>query len=201
MTGLATRTTTALLQGLAGSPDGPEWRALDGRYRPVIISFARQWGLAEHDANDVAQEALAQFALDFAKGRYDRDRGRLSAWLIGIARHRIIDAQRALARRGQLRGQTAMIDLAAPAEITQVWNTSQEAAILDLALSELRQTSRANPATLRAWELTTLHEVPADEAARQTGLSVEDVYLARHRVTKRLRELVENLRAMFDDEA
>lgn len=199
MAGLPTRTTTALLHSLHDA-QSPSWDLFDARFRPILHGFARTWGLSDADAADVAQEALAQFSRDYRDGRYQREKGRLSSWLITIARNRIVDAQRALARRGQLSGQTAMLDLADEAHVTREWNLSRERAVLAEAVKLLRETTKTSEATIRAWELHALQQVPPDEVARQCGISVDEVYVAKNRVTKRLREIVAELTAAYEDE-
>ena len=97
-----TRTTTALLEGLRDSENAILWEAFDRRYRPILVGFARNLGLDEVDAADVAQETLSRFVQEYREGRYDRSRGRLGAWLVGIARYRILDLRRkrAVSREG-----------------------------------------------------------------------------------------------------
>ncbi|MCA9277555.1 MAG: sigma-70 family RNA polymerase sigma factor [Phycisphaeraceae bacterium] len=196
---LATRTTTALLAALHDVRD-PAWEAFDDRYRPILYGFARSWHLPEADAMDVAQESLTQFARDYREGKYQREKGRLSSWLISIARNRIVDTQRSMKRRGLLSNETAMIDVATEDHLTREWTLSRERAILDQAMALLRSNSRTSDATMQAWELVAVKGVPASEAARQTGLSVDEVYVAKNRVTKRLRTIVEDLTAAWDDE-
>ncbi len=81
-----TRTTTALLDDLLDSANEGAWVGFDARYRPVLIGFARQLGLRADDAADIAQEALTKFVRAYQQGQYRRERGRLSSWLITIAR-------------------------------------------------------------------------------------------------------------------
>lgn len=196
---LATRTTTALLSALHDVKD-PAWEAFDDRFRPILVGFARSWQLPEADAIDVAQESLTQFARDYRDGRYNREKGRLSSWLISIARNRIVDTQRSMKRRGQLSGEAAMIEVATEDHLTREWTLSRERAILDQAIALLRSTSRTSDATMLAWELVAMKGVPVIEASSQTGLSVDEVYVAKNRVTKRLRSIVEDITAAWNDD-
>src|SRR5262249_475580 len=86
-----TTTTTLLLESLKDPGNQSVWREFDGRYRSIIIGFARNLGLNEEDAHEVAQQTLTEFVRDFSNGKYKRDRGRLRSWIIGIAQHRIAD--------------------------------------------------------------------------------------------------------------
>ena len=82
-----TLTTTQLLEGLADPANQAVWQVFDARYRPVLLAFARRLDLSAEDAADVAQEALTRFMTALREGRFDRDRGRLRSWMVGIARH------------------------------------------------------------------------------------------------------------------
>ena len=99
-TAVAQLTTTALLEGLFDPANQELWRHFDERYRPVIIAFARRLGVEPTDAADIAQETLVQFLRDYREGKYDRNRGRLHCWIIGIAKHRIADQFRLRAGGG-----------------------------------------------------------------------------------------------------
>ena len=81
------KTTTAMLDALHNPSDVATWEEFDQRYRPVLIGFARNLGLDDADAADVAQDTLARFLEQYRDGKYERDREevRRSA---GVARRR-----------------------------------------------------------------------------------------------------------------
>ena len=56
-----TRTTTAMLDALHDPENALVWETFDKRYRPILIGFARNLGLSEQDAADIAQETLTRF--------------------------------------------------------------------------------------------------------------------------------------------
>jgi DNA-directed RNA polymerase specialized sigma24 family protein len=64
----------------------------------------------------------------------------------------------------------------------------------------LRDESEFDDRTLGAFELSSLRGVPVAETAAQCGMSLDQVYVARSRVTKRLRSLVEELTAAFEED-
>ncbi len=192
------RTTTVLLESLRDEKNAAAWEQFDERYRPILTGFARGLGLAEADAAEVAQEALAEFARCYRAGKYSRDRGRLSSWIIGIAHHAAIDFLKAKGRRSH-RGESAMIDVSDPARMTVIWERERKATILARAMAELRKT-RTDEKTIRAFELVGLRGVPAEAAARECGMTVQDVYTAKNRVTASLRRIVERIEAEYDED-
>ena len=189
-------TTTLLLSRLHDDADEEAWNQFDRRFRKVLIATAGRLGLSGSDAEDAAQETMLQALRDYRAGRYDRTRGRLSSWILGIAHNRITDAKRRGARRRNLPEHTPACDEAA---LSEAFEGELEREIFNQAWETVRDRSQMAPSTLLAFELTALRSVPAIEAARRSELTVEQGYVARTRVAKRLREVVEELdRAVRD---
>lgn len=191
-------TTTLMLNALRDESRPEGWETFASRYWPVLAGWGMKLGLSEADAADAAQWTLMEFLKEFRAGRYERGRGRLSAFVIGIARHRIL-ALRRDARRPADDAQAH--ELPDDATLTSLWDHERRRVILDQAIAELRGSSRLSPATLTAFELVAIRGLSADAAARQTGLSVNEVYVAKSRCTRRLREIVEELTRAFDEDA
>lgn len=132
-------TSSTLLESLKDAGNDAVWRQFDARYRPLVAAVARRMGLGDEDAAEVAQQTLAEFARAYRAGKYERGKGRLSAWIIGIARYRATDILRAQAARREQRGESGIIDRPAkPEHLTQVWEAERRRAILQEALLTLR---------------------------------------------------------------
>lgn len=194
------RTTTALLDALRDPSNEPAWVHIDARYRPVIAGLARRLGLGETDADEIAQQTLAQFVRAYRGGQYDRQKGRLSSWILGIARHEALRVIRDGKREG-LPGATVIDAIPDEPTLREVWIDERDRTILERAIAALREESSLDERTLLAFELTALRSVPAAEASVQCGLTVDQVYVARSRVTKRLRSLVEQMTRAFEEDA
>lgn len=194
------KTTTQLLESLHDLSDQVVWQVFDERYRPILFALARRLGLTEADAADVAQQTLTEFVGDYQSGRYDRQRGRLRSWLLGIARHRSIDLQRSQARRRELRGESGYLHLPAEDRLEEIWTAERDRWIVQQAMAELRAHSATTGTTLRAFEMVALQDLPPEQVARECGMTVDEVYRIKHRITKRLREITGKLRALYDGE-
>lgn len=193
-----THTTTRLLDSLKESIAGDTWIAFDARYRPILMGIGRAAGLTEAEAEDAAQQALAEFARDLRAERYQRGKGRLRSWLMGIARHRIIDVLRA--RKGH-RGDSALSDAPDDATMTSTWETEQRRLILEEALVRLKKETRTADRTIKAFELAAIRGMPAEAVAAECGMTVDDVYVAKNRVTARLRAIVEQITSEYSEDA
>ena len=194
----ATRTTTALLDGLHETDNDAAWTEFDARYRPIIFNFARKVGLSEPDAADVAQETLARFIEDYRKDKYDRNRGRLRSWLIGIAKYRIADVHRGRARRHEVGGQTLMVNLEDEAQLTQIWESERRAVQLKEAMRRLREQTKTSDQTIQAFELLVTQQMSPQAVAESLGISTHDVYQAKSRCAQKLREILTQIESAFD---
>lgn len=194
------RTTTAMLAALHDPDEVAAWEVFDARYRPVLIGFARNLGLGAEESADVAQETIARFVEQYREGRYDRERGRLGAWLVGIARYRILDVRRAQGRRA-LRGESAMVDLDDEASLSSVWEAERRTRIISIAMERLRAAGRTDSRTIEAFELLMVHGLAAAVVAEQLGMPIQSVYVAKSRIAARLQDLVAEVESEFDEEA
>jgi RNA polymerase sigma-70 factor (ECF subfamily) len=200
-----TRTTTEMLAALHDARNEPAWEAFDARYRPIIMGFARNLGLGESDAADVAQETLVRFIQDYREQKYDRTKGRLGAWLVGIARYRILDHRRRKATRMEVAADAlpgaALGDLDDPDRLQAAWDAEHRQAILREAMMELRRSTKTDERTIRAFELVVAHGRQPAQVAEELGITTHDVYLAKSRVAQRLREIVQRLESVYDEGA
>jgi RNA polymerase sigma-70 factor (ECF subfamily) len=182
-----TRTNTTLLQALQGNSDVIAWRAFAERYQPVIERFARRLGVLAHDAADVAQSSMLEFLRSYRAGAYQRDRGRLRGWLLGIARHEIARLRRA--RRMVTCDHDALecTDDSAAAH----WNREWDREVLDAALRRVR--SEVDHSTFEAFERFGVLGQSAEVVAAELGMTPNAIYGAKRRVLERLQAWLREL--------
>lgn len=86
-------------------------------YGAVVYTFCRRTlepDLAAEATQDVFVSAWR------ARATFDRSKGTLVAWLIGIAKRRVIDTARSHGRHASRRSPEATGDLAAPADVDRI---------------------------------------------------------------------------------
>ena len=145
------RTTTALLTGLFDPRNAAAWEAFDRRYRPILIGFARNCGAKDVDAAEVAQETIVRFVEEYRAGKYDRNRGRLGAWLVTIARYRLLDSRRRAGTARIERAESAMVDLDDRGLVDAPWEPWQNDALTpaeEVAIDDVVRRLRRTEATL-----------------------------------------------------
>lgn len=187
-------TTSTMLQRLSNFDDRGAWERLSRRFARPIQAYARQRGLAPDECEDVAQEALMAFAQAFRRGDYDRAKGRLSHWLFGIVWRRIDHVRRKPDRAGNA-GHVRPADSAewmnfeAPRTVSPEWEEVWERTMLEDCLKQIR--IEFEPKTMRSFEMLVLEGKTIEDAERELDTSRNALAIAKHRVSKRLRELIE----------
>ncbi len=193
-------TTTLLLERLRDSRDADAWTTFDHRFRGVILATALKLGLAEADAADAAQETILQVLRDYQAGKYDRSRGRLSSWIIAIAHHRIVDIVRARRNHYDLT-KAGSIPENDPTtfDVASAFDDALERRTFEHAWERIQVETKFAALTLLAFELSALRQVPPAQVAERCKMSVEQVYVSKNRVSRRLQEIVEELSRVYCD--
>jgi len=178
-------TTSTILRDLDDRQESA-WSELIDHFHQPLVTLGIRMGLDPEEAADAAQESLVSFLQAFRTGRYDRDRGRLSSWLLGFAARTIMQHRKK--RRRSAARESPMADIAtapgpSPADsLERLW----EGALLAEAMHAIER--EVEPATWKAFDLVALRGVPPAEAARELDVSLTAIYSAKHRVGRRLRE-------------
>lgn len=188
-------TTSTLLDRLRDFDDRAVWDRFMQRFRRPLLSFARKLSLPAELAEDTVQEILLAFIDGYRRNQYARDRGRLSHWLFGIAYRQIAGARRRLARNEARRevgvgAHSFWRELPDESEARQTWDEEWEASMIAACLRQVR--AEVSPTTYSAFELVVCEERTADEAAARLGLTRGAVYVAKHRILKRLEALMKD---------
>ncbi len=193
-----TRTTTQLLEGLRDPADGPSWARFVSLYQPILHGFARVSGCTEEDAWDLTQETMARFLPAWRAGRYERGKGRLRSWLIGIMKQVAAESARANAhapRASPLR----LSEVEAVTEGT-TWEVQKRTAMLRAALERVRAREQVGERSIRAFEMVALGGMSGANVAEALGMTVEDVWAAKSRTLARVREELAAVEVEYSEE-
>jgi RNA polymerase sigma-70 factor, ECF subfamily len=182
-------TSTSLLQHVRNSGDHDAWQRFVQLYTPVLYSWTRRMGLQAQDAADLVQDVFVVLLKQLPQFSYDRHKS-FRAWLRTILVNKWRDRQR----------HDAVIGIAAGDATLGLTNPPDE---LDLDAEEYRQylVSRAmeimvgsfQPVTWRAcWE-NVVGGRDAEDVARELGITVNAVYVAKSKVLRRLRQELNGL--------
>ncbi len=182
-----TATRSSLLRRVRDPADAQSWNEFDSIYRPLLIHYARCRGAGEDLAEEVAQECMAAVARQI--GHFERQRS-FRAWLRAIVDHKICDQ---LSRRRPTAVAADAIDALrdpspAPGEL---WEKHWNEGVARMLVQRLHSTFAAH--TLQAFEMYVLEERPVAEISKALGMTANQIYVAKSRVARHLREHCDDL--------
>jgi RNA polymerase sigma-70 factor (ECF subfamily) len=183
------QTSSTLLQRIRNT-EPVAWERFVELYGPLVYHWCRQSGLQEADAADVGQDVFRAVFRAIANYRHDRPGDSFRVWLRTITRNKVKDFVRKRARVEAVGGTTAneiLKGLPADPETDEPSDNTDEVAILYRRAIEMIL-SGFQEATRQAFLRVVLNSQDPVDVARDLGLSVNAVYLAKSRVKKRLRE-------------
>jgi RNA polymerase sigma-70 factor (ECF subfamily) len=188
------RTSLSLLDRLRDDETAEvAWSEFLARYSRVLYRWCRRWGLQASDAEDVTQETLLAIARQIKHFRYDPGRS-FRAWMKTIAYRswiRVVEHSSRQVATGGSAAMEALASVVARDDLARSCEVQARQVLLEQALERAR--CRVSPVTWEAFRLTALEGHAGGEVARQLGLTIGDVYNARWRVQKFLRQEAEHL--------
>lgn len=184
------KTPITLLERLRRPGQDDAWRRFAGLYTPLIYYWAREAGLQQSDAADLAQDVFSHLLEKMPGFVYDPAR-RFRSWLQAVTLNRLRDRARRRGDRAIAFGERGLETVAVPDGAEALADEDYRAFLVKRALRVMRA-DFAEP----TWQACWRHAVegrPAAEVARELGLTVGAVYAARFRVLGRLREELRGL--------
>ena len=197
-------TSLSLLERLRHSPENEGWNRLADLYTPLIRAWLRRYDVQDSDANDLVQEVLLAVSKDLGKFEHRGQPGAFRGWLKAILINRLRKFWRARDRRPQARGDSdidaRLAQLDDPAsEMSRIWDREHDQFVLRqmMALAE----PHFEPTTWKAFCRVALDGARPDDVAKEMGISLNAVCLAKSRVIRRLRQeaagLIESSSSIF----
>ena len=190
---LATR--ASLLGRLKNWEDSHSWEEFAQMYSRLIRAVAIKAGLTEAEAKDVEQETLLSVAKKIHEFESNPERGTFKGWLLNLTRWRIMDQLRRrppAAASGSFcsentRTATPTVErVPAPDNIEAEWEIEWKRNIMETALARIGRKVKAKH--LQIFDLYSRRRWRAAKVARELGVTMVQVYLVNHRLTKLLRK-------------
>ena len=193
-------TRQSLLERLKRWDDQESWRDFFNTYWGLLYRTATRAGLGDSEAQDVVQDTIIMVAKKMESFRYDPAVDSFKGWLLYLTRKRIAMEYRKRERRGlQFRPE---LDEAA-AELDQipdpsglnlesVWEEEWARARWTQAISKVKE--KVALKQFQMFDLYVVKERPAFEVAQALGVTVAQVYLAKHRISGLVKQELGQLR-------
>ncbi|MCB1089968.1 MAG: sigma-70 family RNA polymerase sigma factor [Verrucomicrobiae bacterium] len=207
------RTRMSLIDRLADWEDQKTWDEFYQTYWRLIYSVSLKAGLGRDEAMDAVQETIFSIAKQWRAGQqYDPARGSFKTWLMNMTRWRIADQFRKKQRNpaanfqsGGSRGadgdfrDTATIERLEDEDgdvLERLWDLEWKSNLTRVALDRVKL--KISPKQFQIFDAYVMKGWETDRVKNDLGVSLAQVYLAKHRVGGLLRKEIEALTDKFD---
>lgn len=183
-------TRSTLLIRLKDRSDEDAWRTFNALYRPMLVSYARWRGLSEADADDAAQQCVEVVLARI--GDYEH-KASFKSWLRSIADHKVIDRIRA--RAGGAWGREVQPATGALEALEHRSPDGADEWDRQWAMAHLRHCAEVarrevSDHTYEAFRAYAVDGREPGAVAAALGITVNQVYVAKHRVMERIRAIM-----------
>jgi RNA polymerase sigma factor (sigma-70 family) len=197
----ATRTT--LIDRLKNWQDQRSWQDFFDTYWKLIYGVARKSGLTDTESQEVVQETMISVAKHMPNFHYNRATGSFRAWLLKMTRWRITDQLRKRARSSALNSTsgettigTSTIDrIVDPAGLSlkAIWDAEWETNLMAAAVAKVKR--QIDPQKYQIFDFYVNKAWTPEKVAEAFGVSIGQVYLAKHRIAELIKKEINRLEA------
>jgi RNA polymerase sigma-70 factor (ECF subfamily) len=197
------KTRKSLIERLNNWEDQRSWDEFYRTYWRLIYSVALKAGLRSDEAFDVVQETTLSLAKQTQKeNKYDPNAGSFKSWLMNMTRWRIADQFRKRAkdtasagfRDGDSDRNTATLErFADPAGeiLERVWDIEWKRNLADRAMDTVK--AKVSPKQYQIFDCYVVKGWEAKKVTKQLGVSMAQVYLAKHRIGSLIKKEIAEL--------
>jgi RNA polymerase sigma-70 factor (ECF subfamily) len=184
-------TSFSLLERLRQDPDESAWERLVDLYTPLIRVWLRRYALLDQDADDLVQEVLTIVVRKIPEFKKNAQVGSFRRWLRSIT----VNCLRGFWRSQRYRPKAAGIgDFAAVLDqledphsaLSRLWDEEHDAHVARRLLARIRPHFEAK--TWLAFQRVAIEGVPVDLVAKELGITVNAVFIAKSRVVHLLKQ-------------
>jgi RNA polymerase sigma-70 factor (ECF subfamily) len=194
-------TRATLIHRLKDWQDQASWQDFFDTYWQLIYDVAIRGGLTKPEAEDVVQLTMMSVAKHMPGFKYDPAAGSFKTWLLNMTRWRIADQIRKRPAQteyheeyvgpGVRDAKTGERTSHTLPELEKLWDDEWEKNLLHAALAKARR--RLDPKQYQIFDCYVNKEWPAERIAKVFGISTNQVYLAKHRMTALIKEEAERI--------
>jgi RNA polymerase sigma-70 factor (ECF subfamily) len=199
---ICAKTRKSLIARLDNWEDQKTWDEFYQTYWKLIYAVAIKAGLRSDEAFDCVQETILSIAKQSKKKLYDPEQGSFKSWLMNMTRWRINDQFRKRKKDTSMNSsdwgderKTAVIDRFEDPNgipLDRVWDAEWRRNLANAALTRVK--AQVSPKQYQIFDYYVLREWDATKVQKHLGVSMAQVYLAKHRVGSVLKKELEKLR-------
>lgn len=184
------KTSITLLDSLRDPENQDGWQRLCLLYQPLLVAWLKKYDVQSCDADDLTQEVLMTVCKSISSFEHSGRPGAFRAWLKSILVNRLRNFWRTRDRKPHSPGGSSieerLLQLEDPAsQLSQLWDQQHDRFVMKQLL-ELTQRHFSD----ESWELfvrVAIRGESAETVARERGVSLNSVFIAKSRILRRLR--------------
>ena len=181
-------TRSSVLRAVADTENEAAWQRLFDLYAGFVFSIARAKGLNDADADDIVQVVFTDLARNLPTFQYDRAKGKFRAYLSGLVNWRVMDKLKVGKRDADLKASFWEEAKAASSDDNGFAEREWQAAALEEALRRIKPD--VNPEHYAAFVASAIEGQDTEIVTKLYGISSDNLYQIRKRLTAKLRETV-----------
>ncbi len=196
------KTRRSLIERLDNWEDQKTWDEFYKTYWRLIYSVAMRAGLRSEEAFDAVQETILSIAKHSKHKKYDPDAGSFKSWLMNMTRWRIADQFRKRAKdtaspygEADDDRRTAVLDRVrdpSPDPLDRMWDEEWQRNLAETAITKVK--ARVSPKQFQIFDCYVIKGWDVKKVQSDLGVSMAQVYLAKHRVGGLIKKEVEGLK-------
>ncbi len=186
-------TRESLIQRLPDAADIDAWNRFVEIYEPLLFRLARSKGFQTADAEDFVQEALTAISRAIGRWVIEENRGKFRVWLFRIAQNLAANflTRPKHKRLGSGDSQVARLlnELPANQGSSSDFQREYQRELFRWAAENVRE--QVSEKQWKAFWLTSVENLEIGEVATELKMSVGSIYIARFRITARIRGFIQ----------
>lgn len=191
-------TRASLLLRLPNASDLVAWDEFVNLYSPCVVRVVTRAGLQQADAENVLQEVLLRVAKSIELWLNRTERGGFRPWLLRIAKNETVNlltrkATRPFEFAGNSVGANLELLVDDHGDLATSIDLEYEKEVFLWAAEQVRES--VSPHTWQAFWLSHVDGLSIEEVSNRLNLQIANVYFARSRVMKRLKQIVQEFEA------
>ena len=190
-------TRSSVLKAVADTENEAAWNRFFDLYAGFVYSIARSKGLKPEDADDIVQIVFCDLARTMPTFSYDREKGRFRSYLAGLVSWRVMDRLRSGKRDAELKADFLEEVKSEKADGDDAFAEREwQSAAMEEALRRMKPDVR--PEHYAAFIASAVEGQDTETVMRLYGLSRDNLYQIRTRLTEKLREMMPKVLAEMD---
>lgn len=171
--------------------DEISWSAFESEYKPLIIIRGKDRGLQHKELDDLVQETLLSFFKSKDRFVFDKSKGRFRNYLKTIIDRRAFDIIRKRNDNADIDVLKETLQSKDSEELDKSWETSWRQYLLHQATEIVKV--HVTEEAYEIFQLAVIEGYDAKYVASVKSISVDAVYLQKHRTLKRVQQIIKQL--------